>query len=118
MLALEPTGASASGCVPWIWQSRSRGVVETLQIPLAGAGIAIQPHLLAQQAEEHDADAEGTREPGQVPRHAVSEAPRRQEPHEGDHPHRGRQEEVEREGVAVRAEEARSARITTSASST
>ena len=84
---------------------RLAGAVEALQVALAGAGLAVEPDLLAQESDEDEADPEGSRETGQVPRDAVAETLGGQEPHEPHHPDHGGEEQIRGEGIALAAEE-------------
>ena len=73
--------------------------MEDVEVSLARARLPVEPHLLAQQPDEDDADAERPRESRQVPRDAVAVGAD-QHPDQSEHPDVGGEEEVAAEGVS------------------
>src|SRR3989442_9644980 len=73
--------------------------MQDLEVPLARPRFAVEPDLLAQQPYEDDADAEGPREPGEIPRNAVAKRVQ-QEPEQAEDPEERSEEEVPTERIA------------------
>ena len=73
--------------------------VEDVEVALSRAGVAIEPHLLAQQADKDDADTERTGQSRQVPRDAVPERTQ-QEPEQTRRPNIGGEKEIACERIA------------------
>src|SRR5438552_2753359 len=72
---------------------------------LAGPRLAVEPDLLAQQADEDQPHPERPRQAGEIPGDAVTVAAGAQEPHEPRHPDDGGQQQIGRERITMRAEE-------------
>ena len=73
--------------------------MEDIEVPLPGPRFAVEPDLLAQQADEDDADAKRPREPGEIPRNAVAER-MEQEAEQAEDPDERGEQEVPAEGIA------------------
>src|SRR6184192_3547409 len=72
--------------------------MEDVEVPLPRARLAIEPHLLPQEPDEDDADADRSREARQVPRNAVPKGAD-QNPDQPQHPDIRGEEQVTGERI-------------------
>jgi hypothetical protein len=78
---------------------RLSSAMQDIEVPLARPRFTVEPDLLAQQTDEDDADAEGPREPGEIPRNAVAKRVQ-QEAEQAEDPDERSEEEVPTERIA------------------
>src|SRR5438093_7145663 len=73
--------------------------MQDIEVPLARPRFPVEPDLLAQEADEDDADAERPGEPGEIPRNAVAKRVQ-QEAKQAEDPDERSEEEVPAERIA------------------